>query len=291
MTMLIKNGLIQTMTVQGAFIGDILAQGGRVEAVGTQIPPPEENTCILDAKGLTILPGLIDAHIQDGPETDEVALRSPNAAGVTTGLLWPETEAPCRILTQDGSTPCAIHTLMPEKYTDAQLHERFILLANDGFRIACEIGSARECRRVLAAVHSTRIKAILVNLAGCDELLEAVALSGCPVVAGVSSGHTCSPWQMAQRLDALGVSVAVTCSYPDAKLRHLPLCAALCVREGMDRERALRTVTTAPAAILTLPEAGVIQPGARADFAIYDGDPLLLATSHVMTISGGKIRH
>ena len=144
---------------------------------------------------------------------------------------------------------------------------------------------------MLATVHSSGVKVMLVHLSGCEQMLEAIAMAECPVIIGVSTARHSSPWKMVRQLDALGVPVALTCNHPGAKLCHLPLCAALCAREGMNRERALHAVTTAPAALLGLSDAGRISVGAQADLAIYDGDPLLLATSHVMTISGGKIRY
>lgn len=288
--MLIRGGLIHTMTAQGTLVGDILIRDGRIVQVGGRIEVPEE-PCILEAGGLTILPGLIDAHIHDGPEMDAGLLRSEQAAGVTSGLLWPEKEDLCSIVSADAKEASTICAIQPAAYTDAQLYNRFLSLAQEGLRPACKIGSSQECRWVLQVVHSTRVKAIMLDLSGCEDMLEAVALACCPVIIGVDSRSTDSPWSMAKKLDAMGVQVALTCSHPNAKLRHLPLCAALCVRDGMDRERALRTVTEAPAAILKLTDAGRIASGCRADFAIYDGDPLLLATSHVMTIAGGKIRH
>lgn len=288
--MLIKGGTIHTITGQGTIVGDILVKDGKIAAVGGQIEASED-VCILNAQGLHILPGMIDVHIHDGPEVDAELLRSPQASGVTMGLLWPDDEGTCRTITTNRIEESRIFALQPENYTDAQLHDRFISLAESGKRIACGIKSARECRRILQAIHSTRVKAILVHLSGCEDMLEAVALSGCPVIIGVSDRRTSSPWVIASRLETLGVQVAVTCSYPHAKLRHLPLCAALCARDGMDRKRALHTVTTAPAAILGHSDAGRIAISCQADFAIYDGDPLLLATSHVMTIAGGKIRH
>ena len=292
MTMLIKGGRIHTMTGQGTFTGDILVRGGRIAAVDAHIELAADlSPCVLDASGLTILPGLIDPHIHDGAETDPGILGSPHAAGVTTGLLWPEDEGRCTILTQERTQASGIYAVHPANYTDAQLHDRFLSLAEEGLRPACEIMDALACRRVLQIVHSSRVKAILVHLSGCDELAEAVALSGCPAVLGVTSTRAGSPWALANRLASLGVAVSLTCNYPGARLRHLPLCAALCVREGMDRERALHMVTKAPAGLLSLSDAGCIASGCRADLAIYDGDPLLLSTAHVMTISGGKIRH
>ena len=292
MTMLIKAGMLHTMTEQGSFTGDILVKDGRIAALAPELQLPEEaSACVMDAKGLTVLPGLIDPHIHDSPETELDVLQSSHASGVTRGIFWPEDAGCCRLLTPQSiaeSDVAAVHT---EELSDKRLLEVFLSLSEDGKRIACEIHSAQECRRVLTAVHSTRVQAILVHLTGCEELVEAIALSGCPVVVGVNHGRTSSPWTMACRLAGLGVQLALTCNHPEAKLRHLPLCAALCVREGMDRARAMQMITTASAAIAGSLEVGQIAVGAPADLAIYDGDPLLLATSHVVTIAGGRIRH
>ena len=191
--MLIKGGKIHTMTGQGTIIGDILVKEGRIAAVGAPIDASEDE-CTLDAQGLDILPGMIDVHIHDGTEVDDELLRTPLASGVTMGLLWPESEGMCRTITSNRMEESSVFSLQPENYTDAQLHDRFISLAEEGRRIACEVRSARECRRILQVIHSTRVKAILAHLSGCEEMLEAVALSGCPVIIGVSDRRTSSPW-------------------------------------------------------------------------------------------------
>lgn len=292
MTMLIKGGLLHTMTAPEPFVGDVLVKDGRIAAVAEELPLPEEGAgCVLEAHGLTILPGLTDLHIHDGPEVDGRVLESAQASGVTAGLIWPEEEGACQVVFTEERRGTNICKIQPTRYTDAQLHARILALVENGQRIACEVDSAKTCRRVLHACHSSPVKMLLADLHGCEDLLEAVALAGCDVVLGVSGSRTVQPWTMVSRLTAFGVRVALSCGYPHAKLCHLPLCAALSVREGMERQRAMRTVTEAPAAILGLAEAGRIAPGCRADFVIYDGDPLLLATSHVMTIAGGKIRH
>lgn len=292
MTMLIRGGLLHTMTEQGSFVGDVLIQGSCIKSIAHHIEPPKDCLpCILDAHGLIIMPGMIDMHIQDSPETDDIILGSRHAAGVTTGLLWPEEEGQCMLLTSGNNETSRVFAIKPDAHTEGQLHERFISMANEGLQPACEITDADMCRRVLQTVHSTGVKAILAQCCGCEEMLEAIALSGCAAVLGNAETRACSPWTMAAQLEALGVKVCLSCNYPAAKLCRLPLCASLCAREATNRESVLGMVTRAPGAILGLTGAGYIAVDGRADLAIYDGDPLLLATSHVMTIRGGKICH
>lgn len=288
--MLIRGGKIHTMGTSGTVTGDILVQDGRITAV-VQPTTGEVAGCLLDAQDLVILPGLIDACIQNGPQTVPELLLESQSQGITAGLIWPEEEGPCRIITAHGMTESDIYALDLACSTDMQLKNRIRDLSEAGKRPACLVHDSQTCERILQAVDETDTKVILAKLGGCERMVQAIAQSGCPVILGVFGSGNGSAWEMAVRLDALGASVCLTCGYPNAKLCHLPLCAALCVRSGLDRERALRMVTAAPAVLLGLTEAGAIMPGHRADFAIFDGDPLLLATSHVMTISGGKIIH
>ena len=47
------------MTEQGTFLGDVLIQDGKIKEIGKDIQIGEAE--VIDAKGLYVLPGLIDA--------------------------------------------------------------------------------------------------------------------------------------------------------------------------------------------------------------------------------------
>ncbi|MEG0894309.1 MAG: amidohydrolase, partial [Oscillospiraceae bacterium] len=57
---LIKNGTIYSMGENGTFIGDILLEDNKIIKVEKNID--EKSDKVIDATGLNILPGLIDAH-------------------------------------------------------------------------------------------------------------------------------------------------------------------------------------------------------------------------------------
>ncbi|MEG1595091.1 MAG: amidohydrolase family protein [Lachnospiraceae bacterium] len=57
---IIKGGTLHTMTDKGNFIGDVLILDGKIAGVEKEINDSEAK--IIDAKGLHVLPGLIDAH-------------------------------------------------------------------------------------------------------------------------------------------------------------------------------------------------------------------------------------
>ncbi|MGI6202163.1 MAG: amidohydrolase [Eubacteriales bacterium] len=92
-------------------------------------------------------------------------------------------------------------------------------------------------------------------------------------------------------LDRAGVLVGITTDHPVIPLQYLPLCAALAVRAGMDREAALRAITLYPAKILGIDHrVGSLEPGKDADFTIWQGDPLnVMSSPAAVWIDGEKV--
>lgn len=87
-----------------------------------------------------------------------------------------------------------------------------------------------------------------------------------------------------------GILTAIVTDHPVVPVQYLPLCAALAVREGMDRGEALRSVTVNPAKICGIDgRVGTIEPGKDADLTAFDGDPLRLEAKPLCVIAGGKI--
>ena len=77
------------------------------------------------------------------------------------------------------------------------------------------------------------------------------------------------------RLDQAGVTIAITTDHPVVPINFLVHQASLAVKEGLDRETALRALTINPARIIGVDDRlGSIEPGKDADLAISSGDPL-----------------
>jgi len=77
------------------------------------------------------------------------------------------------------------------------------------------------------------------------------------------------------RLAAAGVTIAITTDHPVVPIHFLIHQASLSVKEGLDRETALRAVTINPARILGIDDRiGSLDPGKDADLVIWSGDPL-----------------
>ena len=71
MSILIKNGRILTMAQKNYERGDILIEGGKIKKVAEEIPSPE-GAEIIDAEGMWVMPGIVDAHCHIGMWEDGI---------------------------------------------------------------------------------------------------------------------------------------------------------------------------------------------------------------------------
>ncbi|OLT39955.1 amidohydrolase [Saccharomonospora sp. CUA-673] len=72
-----------------------------------------------------------------------------------------------------------------------------------------------------------------------------------------------------------GVKLAITTDHPVIPIHFLVYQAALAVKDGLDRDTALRSLTVNPAEILGLDDRiGALKPGMDADVVVWSGDPL-----------------
>lgn len=87
-----------------------------------------------------------------------------------------------------------------------------------------------------------------------------------------------------------GIPFALMTDHPVIPIQFLPVCAALCVREGLDEETALKAITVNAAQITGIGgRVGSLEKGKDADIAIFDGPPLDIRSHCVMTLINGNI--
>ena len=87
-----------------------------------------------------------------------------------------------------------------------------------------------------------------------------------------------------------GIPTAIITDHPETPIQYLPLCAAVAVREGMDRTQALRAITITPSKICGISDrVGSIEKGKDADILMFDGNPLDIVNKPVMVMINGKI--
>lgn len=93
------------------------------------------------------------------------------------------------------------------------------------------------------------------------------------------------------RLAAAGVEISLTTDHPVVPIHFLIHQATLAVKEGLDRDVALRAVTINPARVIGCDSRiGSLSPGKDADLVIWSGDPLdIMSRAESAYITGREV--
>lgn len=90
-------------------------------------------------------------------------------------------------------------------------------------------------------------------------------------------------------LDRAGVKVALTTDHPVIPIEYLVHQATLCVKEGLDRDSAIRSITRNPAEIMGISDrVGSLTPGLDGDVVLWSGDPLDVMSRALRVFVGGR---
>jgi imidazolonepropionase-like amidohydrolase len=91
-------------------------------------------------------------------------------------------------------------------------------------------------------------------------------------------------------LSKAGLKVSLITDHFVLPVISLPLCAALAVKYGMNKNEALKAITINPAEHLGISKrVGSIEPGKDADIVILDNEPLKLETNVKKVIINGEV--
>jgi len=86
-----------------------------------------------------------------------------------------------------------------------------------------------------------------------------------------------------------GVRIALTTDHPVVPIDFLVHQATFAVKEGLDTDTALRSITVNPAEIMGLSDrVGSLKPGLDADIVMWSGDPLDVMSRAVRVFVNGK---
>ena len=91
------------------------------------------------------------------------------------------------------------------------------------------------------------------------------------------------------KLADAGVEISIITDHPVVPINFLIYQAALAMKEGLDRDTALRSVTINPARVLGLGDRiGSLEPGKDADVVLWSGDPLDVMQRALTVWIGGR---
>ncbi|MER6948726.1 amidohydrolase [Nonomuraea sp. NPDC000554] len=86
-----------------------------------------------------------------------------------------------------------------------------------------------------------------------------------------------------------GVELAITTDHPVVPIHFLVHQATLAVKEGLDPEVALRSITVNPARIMGIDDrVGALRPGLDGDVVIWSGDPLDIMSRALQVFVSGR---
>lgn len=87
-----------------------------------------------------------------------------------------------------------------------------------------------------------------------------------------------------------GVKVALATDHPVVPVQYLPMSLIMAVKNGLDRDYALRTVTINPAEIMGVGDRlGSLAPGKDGDVVVWSGDPLDIYQRPMRVYVNGKL--
>lgn len=81
--LLIKNGIVMTMAGVTLERGYVLADGDKIIGIGNDVPNTASEAQVIDAEGMYVLPGLIDAHCHIGMWEDSVGFEGDDGNEIT----------------------------------------------------------------------------------------------------------------------------------------------------------------------------------------------------------------
>ncbi|HBA96519.1 MAG TPA: amidohydrolase [Lachnospiraceae bacterium] len=152
---------------------------------------------------------------------------------------------------------------------------------------------------ILTAIRIAKEFHIKMTLDHCTEghlVADEIAESGFPVIAGPGLASRSKievknmSFKTAGILEKAGIKTAVMTDHPVSLIRYLPLCAGLCVKQGLSMAGGLRAITINAAQICGVADrTGSLEAGKDADIAIFTGNPMEVFTKTLYTIVNGEI--
>jgi len=160
-----------------------------------------------------------------------------------------------------------------------------------GLPLFVHVSSAGEIESALDLQSTFRLKMTLVHARQAGESVQRIAAAKVPVAFGpLTVSDRRETLETPGRLARAGVPLAFVSDAPWTSEEQLRVSAAFAVKYGMDREAALRALTTLPAELLGLSkDCGSIAEGKAADLVVWSGDPFSLINDVELVLVDGRI--
>ena len=161
-------------------------------------------------------------------------------------------------------------------------------------KVVFEVDRAPDIRAALAIIREQELDAVLVGVEEGWLAAKAIADAKVPVLVDPYANLPEDFDRLQARLDnaallaKAGVKVAFTLRGESTRAGRLRFGAGIAVANGFDREAALAAITSVPSDIFGMKDEGRIRPGARANLAVWNGDPFEPMSWATRLFIGGK---
>ncbi len=152
---------------------------------------------------------------------------------------------------------------------------------------------------IFSAIRIAKEFDLLLSLEHCTEghlIAEHLAKEGYPAIVGPTFGHRSKVELKNKSFDTpailhkAGVKIAIMTDSPVIPLQHLPMCAALAAKAGLDEMEALRAISINAAEITGIADrVGSLEVGKDADVVVWSKHPFELQADVLMTIINGEV--
>ncbi len=128
-----------------------------------------------------------------------------------------------------------------------------------------------------------------------DRVAEILERENIPVMLGPTLSDRSKPelknlsFATYKNLSERGIDVAIITDHPEITIENLSLCAAMAVKNGMDKDLALKGITITAAKNCRIDDrVGSIEVGKDADFAVFTALPTEFESKCTMTFINGE---
>lgn len=139
---------------------------------------------------------------------------------------------------------------------------------------------------------------ICVTIEHCsdgDAVAPVLEREGLPVMLGPTLSDRSKPelknltFDTYKNLSDRGLDVAIITDHPEITIENLPLCAAMAVKHGMDKNKAMAALTLCAAKNCWIDSrVGSLEEGKDADIAVFTKEPVFFESRCLMTFIDGK---
>jgi imidazolonepropionase-like amidohydrolase len=152
---------------------------------------------------------------------------------------------------------------------------------------------------IFTAIRIAKEFGLKMTIEHCTEghlIADELAKEGFSAIVGPSLGSRSKvelkekTFETAAVLHNAGVKIALMTDHPVIPVHHLPMCAALAVRSGLDEETALKAITIYPAEILGISDrVGSLQENKDADIVVFDKHPFDIQAKTTCVLIDGVV--